>query len=129
MPREQSFEHLYPFLTLDIVQDCYELAAERNVSEVARSERGFFTRYEEASGNPGRLPPEWLIKRQGFIRRHMAQVKFNDEDLWEDTPETFPLPERPTRRHLALIMWAYSPQPTRLANWLDELEIAQKSNG
>jgi hypothetical protein len=37
----------------------------------------------------------------------MAQVKAHGEPLWKDGV--------PTRRHLALIMWAYSPSPARLA--------------
>lgn len=78
----------------------------RGVSEVARSGRGFLTAYKKAGGDPDRLSDSWDNKRAAFIARHMAQVKQNGESLWENG--------EPTRRHLALIAWAYSPNATRL---------------
>ena len=89
------------WLPLDLVLEFEPLAESLGVSEVARSKRGFLTAYKEARGPKG-LSEEWANKRDAFIARHMAQVEQNDEPLWEKDG-------LPTRRHLALIMWAYSP--------------------
>jgi len=78
-------------------------AAERGVSEVARSARGFMRAYQRA-GTFSRLDPWWQRRRDGFIARHMAQAN-RGERLWEKVRGAW----RPTRRALALIMWAYMP--------------------
>lgn len=75
-------------------------AARKGVSKVARSRRGFLPAYKK-----GALDPEWCARRAAFIKRHMAQVKRRGESLCENGA--------PTRRHLALIMWAYSPRLCR----------------
>ena len=82
----------YPVIPLRVVEKFVPLAEELGVSEVARSPRGFLTAYRKAK-TFAKLPEEWKRKRQGFIARHMELL---DGD-------------QPTRRHLALIMWAYSP--------------------
>ncbi len=43
----------------------------------------------------------------------MAQVVKRREPLWEQDGS-------PTRRHLALVAWAYSPEPEKLTDWLTE---------
>ena len=92
----------YKYLSLAQIAKYEKLARSWGVSEVARSSRGFLTAYKRAGGNPGRLSEAWQAKRDGFVRRHMAQVKMNREPLFESG--------MPTRRHLALVMWAYSPR-------------------
>lgn len=89
------------FLPLATVEQYEPLAEELGVSTVARSARGFLTAYKHA-GSPGNLSPEWHAKREAFIKRHMAQVLIRSEDLFDKNGD-------PSRRHLALIMWAYSP--------------------
>ena len=89
------------YLPLSVIKR-YEADMRRlGVSKVARSNRGFLTAFKRAGGDPTKLPPEWRHKRDAFVARHMAQVKKRDEPLWKDG--------KPTRRHLALIAWAYSP--------------------
>ena len=78
-------------------------AAERGVSTVARSARGFMRAYQRA-GSFARLSPWWKRRREGFIARHMAQA-MRGEALWERVRGRW----RPTRRALALICWAYMP--------------------
>lgn len=80
------------------------------VSTVARSPRGFLPAYRRA-GNVAALPPEWRAKRDAFVARHEAQVRQNRELLWTKDGA-------PTRRHLALAVWARSPDPGRLSAWL-----------
>lgn len=75
----------------------------RGVSTVARSPRGFLTAWKRAGGDPAKLSPYWRQRRAGFIARHMAQMEQHHE------PPRGP-DGAPTRRHLALIAWAYSPE-------------------
>lgn len=94
------------YLPLDVVELYLPLAAELGVSEVARSPRGFVRQYQEAAGDPRRLTEYWQRRRDAFVARHAAQVAMRGEPLFVDGI--------PTRRHLALIMWAFSPRPSRL---------------
>lgn len=91
-------------LSLAEIKRWEHLAASSGVSEVARSRRGFLTAYKRAGGNLARLSEFWRAKREAFIARHMAQA--SGEAMFVDG--------LPTRRHLALIMWAYSPDASRL---------------
>lgn len=90
------------FLPLDVVRRFEPMAAALGVSEVARSPRGFLTAYKKARGSAQDLPAEWHRKRRAFIARHMAQVRIRREPLFDRNGD-------PTRRSLALIMWAYFP--------------------
>lgn len=94
------------YLSLDTVERYLPVAALLGVSHVARGSRGFVRAYRDADGDPSKLTEQWRRKRDGFVARHMAQVRSRGEPLWVDGV--------PTRRHLALIMWAYSPTPRRL---------------
>lgn len=97
-----SSGHAHAFLPLSTVK-VYEAEARRlGVSKVARSATGFLAAYKRAGGVPERLSEAWIRKREGFIARHMAEAKNNGE--------SFALGDKLTRRHLALIMWAYSPK-------------------
>lgn len=97
----------YPYLALSLVSAFEPAARQRGVSEVARSPRGFLAAYRRAGGDWRRLPASWVAKRDGFVARHLAQLEGRGEPLVDDEG-------MPTRRHLALIMWAYSPVGTRL---------------
>lgn len=89
-------------LPLSTVLRYVPLAKSRGVSDVARGPGGFLEAYRRAGGQISRLPEYWQRKREAFIARHMAQLVSNDEPLFDD--DGFP-----KRRHLALIMWAFSP--------------------
>jgi hypothetical protein len=87
-----------------VVERAEAVAAARGVSKVARSPRGFLSAWKTND-----LDTDWCRKREGFIERHMAQVRKRREPLWQNGA--------PTRRHLALVMWAYSPTPAKLIAW------------
>ena len=89
-------------MTLAQVEKWIPEATKRGVSKVARSGRGFVAALRRA-GSVSKLPENWKRKRQAFIARHMAQGR--KERLWKDG--------RPSRRALALIMWAYMPAKGR----------------
>lgn len=84
-------------MKLSAVRKFEKQAAEQGVSKVARSDRGFLTAYKR-----GDLDEWWCRRRAAFVKRHMAQVRKRKEPLFDKDG-------KPTRRHLALIMWAYSP--------------------
>ena len=89
-------------LPMSIISLYEPLARKLGVSTVARSSRGFLTAYKRASGRLDRMTEAWRRKREAFIARHKAQALANDEPLWLKDG-------LPTRRHLAMIMWAWSP--------------------
>lgn len=89
------------WLSLAVVNAYVPLARTKGVSRVARSSRGFVGRYRLAGGDPAQLGASWRKKRAGFVARHMAQAVKNGEAFLR-TGEL-------SRRHLALIMWAFSP--------------------
>ena len=105
----------YKYLPLKLTLEVEPFAASRGVSDVARSQRGFMRAFEKA-GSYGKLDDYWRNRRDNFVARHMAQVKKRGEPLWEADGA-------PTRRHLALVMWAYSPDPERLRRWLASAKL------
>lgn len=111
----------YPMLALSTVSRLEPLADARGVSRVARGPGGFLPAYRQAGGSRTKLPDAWKRKRDGFIARHLAQVQDNDEPLWETSGRW---EGSPTRRHLALAMWAYSPDAAQLAAFARTVEAA-----
>lgn len=106
------------YLPLDVVKAAKPAMARRGVSVQARGPEGFLTAYERARGQRKRLGRHksgqpWTQRREAFLARHLAQMT---GDGWEKGPKG----PRPTRRHLALVAWAYSPTPDRLRRWLQE---------
>jgi len=106
------------FMSLRDVLAFEPLAKRRGVSEVARSAKGFMGQYKRAKGRPKALEnmwysntQSWMRRRNNFVKRHMAQIEKRGESLWEKNGN-------PTRRHLALIMWAYTPDPSGIKAWL-----------
>src|SRR6056297_1352881 len=90
----------FPVISYAAARKWEPMAARKGVSKVARSSRGFMRAYQRA-GSWAKLPESWKRKRNAFVARHMAQVRQNRERLWQGG--------QPSRRALALIMWAYMP--------------------
>jgi hypothetical protein len=108
-----------PYIALHHLERIEPIAVRRGVSEVARSPRGFLSAYKLASGDPWRMGRDaysgqtWEQRRINFINRHVEQSKRKKESLWEKG--------QPTRRHLALMMWAFTPTPTKTMSWVRRL--------
>ena len=85
----------YRFMALREIARYEPQMRKRGVSAVARSPRGFLTAYKR-SGGAKRLSAYWRQRREGFIKRHLAQYKKNRERAGG-------------RRWLALVAWAYKP--------------------
>lgn len=101
----------YPYLPLRTIAALEPLARDSKVSEVARSKRGFLTAYKKAGGKASNLSEYWRNRRDGFVARHLAQMVKNKRDWYGKNGA-------PTRQHLALIMWAYSPDVSGLRDYL-----------
>lgn len=108
----------WPALPLDVVLSLEPLMQARKVSQTARGSGGF-VRALEAAGSVAHLPEVWRQRREGFLARHWAQAQAQGEPWWVNG--------EPTRRHLALVAWAFSPTPDRLLRWLDDQD--RQSNG
>ena len=106
----------YRWLELEEILPLVPDMKKQGVSKVARSKRGFLTAYK---GH--KIDQWWENRRENFIGRHMAQVKNREEKLW--------VHGHPSRRHLALIAWAYSPTPTRLRKYIQERPIKNPAPG
>lgn len=102
--QENPARRAHATLPLAEVERWEPLAAALGVSEVARSREGFLGAYRAAKGRLTALSPYWRARREAFLARHLAQAAH--EPLFRDG--------QPTRRHLALVMWAYSPEAARL---------------
>ncbi len=84
-----SSSTVYATVPLAEIERYEKLAKRMEVSEVARSSRGFLTALRYYGWR--RLPVKWIRKRNAFIARHLAQHR-----------------EQPTmRRWLALMMWGF----------------------
>lgn len=105
------------WLPLDLVQPAVPRMQHLGVSRVARSPRGFLTAYRNNDGNPWTMGVDrasgqpWWRKREGFVARHVKQARDAGEALWDSRGE-------PTRRHLALVAWAYTPDRRRWKRWV-----------
>jgi hypothetical protein len=93
---------MHKFLPIATIEKFVPRMDRLSVSEVARSPQGFLTAYRKAGGRSNRLDSYWKQKREAFIARHVAQLDQRGEPYYDRTG-------LPTRRHLALIAWAYSP--------------------
>ena len=106
-----------PYIRLDILERIEKIAARQGVSDVARSPRGFLAAYKLASGDPYAMGRDhfsgqmWEDRRTNFIKRHVEQARRRKEKFWTRQG-------KPTRRHLALMMWAYTPTPGKTLTWL-----------
>lgn len=109
-----------PWLDLAFAEIAGQEARRTGVSQVATGPRGFLEAYRRAGGEPEALGyysapsstcvESWRTRRNNFVARHMAQVMVRQEPLWTASGE-------PTRRHLALAVWAYSPTPKAFQDW------------
>ena len=114
----------YAWLPLETIQVAEPTIIEEGVSEVATgvrrgsaTKRGFLEVYKDNDGDSRKTQKEkatryqtWGERRNDFLTRHIAQIKIRKEPLFIDGV--------PSRRHLALIAWAYTPAPKKLAKWI-----------
>lgn len=119
-----------PFLGLGVCLGWESMAEHQRVSSVARGEgqpEGFLRVYERVHGQVRRLPPDVRIQRRGFLARHWRQIEDNEGGrLWVEQGLYEGLP---TRHALALVMWAWHPDPRALRQAFRRWETLASDHG
>jgi hypothetical protein len=96
----------HEFARLDVVERWMPIAETRGVS---RSAGSFLRAYRAAGGNPNKLSRQIRARRERFIAKILDGMREDGASLyhadggWTGTPSW---------RHLALLSWAYTPDPT-----------------
>jgi hypothetical protein len=119
-------DKLYPWLSLETIEQFEKLAGEYKVGEVSRgikkstkTDKGFYQMYKFVKGKPYKLQyipikenkPEgqdYWSYRIGFIKSRLAQMKKSNTPLYYKDGKNKGLP---TKQHLVLILHAYTPEP------------------
>jgi len=106
----------WPYLPLAVVLAVEPHAADVGAAPKARGPDGFVRAYEAVMGDPTKLgltpkyPKRWDDHRADQIRQQLGAAAHWKTPMWEHGV--------PTRRHLSLVMWGYSPDPADLRRWL-----------
>ncbi|XP_043669002.1 uncharacterized protein LOC122629536 [Vespula pensylvanica] len=104
----------FNYLSIDVIRAFEPLAKKYDIED-----KGILKAYEEVDGDYKKLRtlqvPEsdltWDKKRNKFLREFVDRMK--EEDIsWFETDGD--LQSLPTKEHARCIMWAYSPDPTKL---------------
>ena len=129
-----------PYLPLSLVNSYEKLAKYYNVSRKARglekpttSDEGFLIVYRKAKGDKNLMKTipcrkdkkdgvKWDRKREIAVSGKMGQAKRMKLDFFH---KSGPLKGLPTKIHVNMIMWAYSPYPDKLKKLLP-LKIQEK---
>jgi len=91
----------------------------RGVEQSSQTNEGWVQAYIATGGSENKMAQRltgrndhetWKDRRMQFLSRHLAKVRKENEPLWRNG--------EPSRRHLALIAWGYTPTPKRLKTWL-----------
>ena len=106
---------MFRLLDKGTVEKLIPLMEEKKVSVVARGKKprpGFTTIFLNDVDLDTKVRPNqtWRQKRRNFLKRHTARKN----PLWRKG--------QPTRQHLALIAWAYSPTPKKLKTYIDSMD-------
>lgn len=105
------------FLSLALIEALVPLAKDRDVVE---ADNPFLAAYRVAEGDPTKLSKLIVVQREAFLRRWVRQVGTYWDDVGVSAHGRYPGDERPTRRHLALVMWGWSNDDRELGGWVDE---------
>lgn len=82
----------------------------------------FFDAYKSVNGDyknlrtvsSGENEPTWDIVRNNVLRKLLKKLEEDKPDLWKD--------DLPTKEHVELIIWAYSPDASKIKKNLSKLE-------
>ncbi|XP_015177266.1 PREDICTED: uncharacterized protein LOC107066818 [Polistes dominula] len=105
----------FNYLSIDIIRAFEPLAEKYDIED-----KEFFKAYEEVDGDYKKLRtvkiPEsdltWDRKRNKFLRALVDRMKEEEDNFWFQIDGD--LKSLPTKEHTRCIMWAYSPDPTKL---------------
>ena len=132
--RTRNNPRRYKYMSLDEIEPFESLMDKKKVSLVARgltpskqTNTGFLVAYKRAKGDiptieqmkNGFGDQTWGERRHGFVARHAEQMK--NERAFDENGD-------PTRRHLGLIAWAYTPFPKKIKDWISKNKRNFKTN-
>lgn len=114
----------FGYLPVDVVEAYQKLASHYRISD-----DGFLNAYQEAEGDykklRNKLVPKlevtWDVHRNRSLRPLAAKIKENDVVMYQTTD---PLSGLPSKLHAEVIMWGYSPDPSKIKkniNLLDKI--------
>lgn len=122
----QNFEKLNlskenrPYLPLTTVKTLLPLKKQYKIEDTQAS--AFYEAYKSVGGDyknlrtvsSGEDQPTWDIVRNTVLRKLLKKIDDDKPDLWKD--------DLPTKEHTELIIWAYSPDASRIKKNLSKLE-------
>ncbi|KAI4496146.1 hypothetical protein M0802_008013 [Mischocyttarus mexicanus] len=105
----------FNYLPIDIIREYEPLAEKYDIED-----KEFLKAYEDVDGDYKKLRtvkiPEsdltWDRKRNKFLRALVDRMKEEEDNSWFQIDGDFK--SLPTKEHTRCIMWAYSPDPTKL---------------
>ena len=113
-------------MSLDDVLRSIPAMHKKKVSTVARgidkskqTKEGWVQAFIACKGDPKRMAQRltgrsdwetWKDRRMQFLSRHLKQIEDRNELLWKNG--------QPSRHHLALVAWGYTPTPKQYKEWL-----------
>lgn len=114
-----SKEHR-PYLPLDTVKLLSALKKKYNIED--KKSEAFIQAYKSVKGeyknlrtvSSGDNEPTWDIVRNTHLKPIVKRIDEENPDMWED--------DLPTKDHLELILWAYSPDATKIKKSLSKME-------
>ena len=115
-----------PWMSLDDVLRSIPAMHKKKVSTVARgmdkstqTREGWVQAFIFCKGDPKQMAKRltgrsdwetWKDRRMQFLSRHLKQIEDRNESLWKNG--------QPSRHHLALVAWGYTPTPKQYKEWL-----------
>lgn len=109
-----------PYLPLPTIKILSSLFSKYNVQDEKAKE--FLEAYKKVGGDykhlrtvpSGDSEPTWDILRNTQLKEILTEIQETKPDMWQD--------DLPTEEHLKLIMWAYSPDASKIKKNLPKLE-------
>lgn len=110
-----------PYLPLDTVKLLSALKKKYNVEDKKAEE--FIQAYKSVKGeyknlrtvSAGEGAPTWDIVRNTHLKPIVKKIDDDNPDMWDDDG-------LPTKDHLELILWAYSPDAAKIKKTLSKIE-------
>jgi len=127
LPPPLDIPDLHIWLSLADIERFVPLARNKRVVPKVRGRGGFLGVYRSCDGSRALMAQlkkgksarvTWEQARDREVRRRYQQMLERNQLLWENG--------QPTKAHLALIMYAYTPDWLGVQDWINEKEEAKR---
>ncbi|XP_022904890.1 uncharacterized protein [Onthophagus taurus] len=113
------------YLPLDSIQALLPLRKQHKIEDKQSEE--FLKAYKSVKGeyknlrtvSSGENEPTWDIVRNVALKKLMKNIEENDPEMWKN--------ELPTKEHMELILWAYSPDASKIKKNKEKFEDLLKN--